>query len=216
MAITLAAQGEANGYGTSLAISHTATAGKLLVVFFSSSGGPTVTVTDNGGNVWTKVGDTLDSGATAHSVGQVFYTFTTAAVSTITLSRTGNTNWTAKVTQWTGATAFVGSDLTVQPDVATVGAVANDLIIGGAFYYGSSGPSAPSGWTGLTTSARNSAFIVASAYKLATAAGAQGPSWTTGATAGLFALAFREGTAPTFFRYNGTTWVPQLISMNRT
>lgn len=216
MAITLASQGEANGYGTSLAISHSAPVGKLLVVFFSSSGGPTVAVTDNGGNTWTKLGDTLDAGATAHSVGQVFYTFTTSAVSTITLSRTGNTNWTAKVTQWSGATSFVGSDLTVQPDVATVGAVANDLIIGGAFYYGSTGPSTPSGWTGLTTATRNSAFIVASAYKIATATGAQGPSWTTGATAGLFTVVFREGAAPTFFRYNGTTWVPQIISIDRT
>lgn len=220
MAITLASQSEANGFGTSLAIPHSSPADRLLVVYTSSSGGPTVSIADNAGHTWTKVGDTLDFGATGHAVGQMFYTMTTAAVSTITLSRGTATNWGAKVTQWSGVGSFVEADLGMQPTLETVSAVTDDLVLSAAFYYNPAGTgptTAPTGFTALTTSVRPTNFITASAYSTATAPGEYGADWgTLPSPAGLIVVAFRPVASKTHFRKINNVWVPQALSIARS
>jgi len=175
--ITLAGQTDANDYGTSITIPYVSTSGNTLVLYCQSLG--ELDVSDTANNTWQFVSDTAAIGAASQREGQLFYCVDAASVSSVTLSRTENTNYNVKLTEWTGIEQFVASGTGNTNTQAAVMADENDLVISAAFAYSSSStPKAtPASYTGLDPAIR-SAFVVSSAYKTVATTGSTEPVWS--------------------------------------
>lgn len=216
MAVALVGEKNADGgYGPSTTLSYSSTLGNTLILYVASNGANTVS--DNAGNVWTLAGDTASAGATAQRVGQVYYTVDADPITSVTVTRTGSTNWSIKMTEWSGVSAFGSSDTKSAPTAPSVTAAADDMVIAGAFYYTGS-PAFTSGYEVLPAAGQRPNFNIAVQYRAAAAAGAAAPTFGL-ASSGLVTLRLVPSAPPapqSHFRLVGSNWVPVSVQIARS
>src|SRR5699024_5486407 len=119
----------AETWGASITVTHTTTAGSLLVMAVSGHA-EADSITDDAGNTWTLAGSTADAGATStQTQGHLWYCLDAQPVTQVTVTRAGGSrNWTAVLSEWSGFGTAV--DVAVTYGTAPqVDAQAGDLIV---------------------------------------------------------------------------------------
>lgn len=224
MAIALVANNAFSGASaTSVTLSGvTFGSGRCVVLVCHIKAGSTsnvTAVTDSGGNTWTIGPSGFQSGSNSRCA--IAYCLnTTAALSsgTITVTLSAAVTSTYSLSEWTGVdssaidtSATLGQAATTTPAACNVTTTnANDLIIGGISYGSATAPTlntgsgGSSGFTALTEVA-GSTFYGGSAYRIVSATGTYGPTWTTPSVGtGEATLALKAASGSTQYALTGT------------
>lgn len=218
--ISLVQETGGNDWGASLSLPFTTSAGSLLVAQVNQD--PTAgTITDSAGNTYSLLADTTDYGAIDQHAGQLYYCLNASPATSVTLTRTGNSNIVMRLTEWSGVGTLVGGGAarSASPPPRTV--ETNDLVILSNFRWNSNGTglAAPTGYTALTTYNRGT-ITNSGAYKIATANGTEAPTYGSSSTNGVISAAFGPATggealAGNYFRLVGGVWTAQASEILR-
>lgn len=203
------------GYGATATLPYVSTAGNTLILYVGSNGDNTVT--DTAGNTWTLLADTGAAGATAQRVGQVYYCVGAAAITSVTITRTGSSNFSLKMTEWSGVDTVGVASVTNAPTNASVTAAVDDLVLASAFYYTGS-PTTAAGYTSLSTEGLRPNFNIGVQYRIAVSVGAAAPGFGL-SSAGLVTTALApvaDTPEPLRFIKRAGGWVGQHGSIVRS
>lgn len=156
------------------------TSGNTLIGSFGADGDAASTVTDNGGNTWTKIASTTDIGAVGQRRGQLWYCVNANSVTEVYISSSIGQNVLASVSEWQGITGLRGYNAAnAQSGATTTTAQTGDLVFAPCYYYRSSGSpelTPESGWQSAGSIVRGSNYH-STAYQTAPSDGAHGPLW---------------------------------------
>lgn len=211
MAATLLQTQSGHNWASTYTLAITTTSGSTLIGTFSTTGANPSTVSDNGGNTWTRIASTVDGGATGQQRGALWYCLNANPVTQVYLTTTGNQNATAVVSEWTGITGVRGHTMqTYQTGVTAVPASPGDVVLGACFYYRSMGTAflaVEAGWTSAGEVVRDTIYN-STAYRVAMISGNQGPLWDVSAAnkatiTAAFTTDSEEPTPNVFIRVGG-------------
>lgn len=198
-----------DGYGTTLTVPVTSTAGNTLVIAVSV--GNTNKPTDTAGNTWVLALDTSTIGASSQRLGQIWYCINAQPVTSVTITHAAAQNYCGVIVELAGVqTLAVSAMNTGTSTVPAANANPDDLVLNSCFYFQTTGTSpvaAPAGFTAITTAVRGNNFN-AIAQRTATTAGTAGASWGLGSNGAQLVTVWRGAVVPPFYRKVGTEWKP--------
>jgi hypothetical protein len=199
-----------------------ANTGRMMMVLATRSGGTATgamtSVTDSAANTWTNATRGTVSGA-SHTRIECWYTYTYAAVTSISLNSSTSQYYATHLSEWSGLnvaaspldlaspqdSGSAAATTTTTPGIAVTGL---DLVIAAIHYpqttgtFNSAGAAPTSGWTSLTNFDSTTAGSGRAAYQVMTSTGTYDGSWTLGASmaSGQITVGFKPGTGSTFSR----------------
>jgi hypothetical protein len=192
-------------------------AGRVMIALVTRSGGTATGslsgVTDSATNTWTLATIGSVSGAAQTRI-ECWYTYTYAAVTSISLNSTSSQYYATHLSEWSGLNVAASPvDLASPTDSGSAAATTSttpgiavtgrDLVIAAIHYpqttgtFNSAGAAPTSGWTDLSAFDSTTAASGRAAYQVMTSTGTYDGSWTLGASqpAGQITVGFLPGAS---------------------
>lgn len=201
MTAALVGQASNQAFSTTCTVTRTTTTGNTLVLCIQHQGSTSVTVTDSAGGTWTLAATTNTAGSTAQRLASIYYRINAGAITSVTVTMGASSALNVSLSEYSGVGSFraaAAANVASGSVQATVTATAADLEVSlAAWTAASRAETVTSGYTALTAVATSTTYL-AEAYKLSSAGGTVGPTWSLSptATAGVITAAFAPSSVP--------------------